>query len=291
METVLQGSPAVVRCGKRSLDLSLRTHIMGVLNVTPDSFSDGGKYFSREKALAHALIMVKDGADIIDVGGESTRPKGPYGDGAEEIDAAEEIRRVVPVIESIASETEVIISIDTYKSAVADAALKAGASIVNDVSGLNSDTAMAGVVASHHAVLIAMHSRGTPKTMQLNPVYENLLTEVKESLAVSIEKGRAAGIEQIMIDPGIGFGKKLEHNLAIIKNLDGFAELHCPIVIGPSRKAFIGMLLDLPVGDRLEGTAAAVAASILHGANIVRVHDVREMKRVAVVTDAILRAA
>ena len=264
---------------------------MGVLNVTPDSFSDGGKYFSREKALAHALMLVKDGADIIDVGGESTRPKGPYGEGAEEVDAAEEIRRVVPVIESIASESDVIISIDTCKSAVADAALRAGASIVNDVSGLNSDIAMAGVVASYRAVLIVMHSRGTPKTMQLNPVYENLLAEVKESLSESIEKGRAAGIEQIMVDPGIGFGKKLQHNLTIIKNLESFAELHCPIVIGPSRKAFIGMLLDLPVGDRLEGTAAVVAASIIHGANIVRVHDVREMKRVTVVTDAIVRAA
>jgi dihydropteroate synthase len=209
---------------------------MGVLNVTPDSFSDGGKYFNKDHAVAHAMQMVVDGADIIDVGGESTRPKGPYGEGAEEVSVDEEIRRVVPVIEELSSQS------DTYKAVVAEAALKAGAAIVNDISGLNYDSAMAHVVASHEAVLIAMHIKGTPKTMQQNPVYENVVEEVKESLARSVEKGRGAGIEHILIDPGIG-------------------------------------------------TAAAAAASIFHGANILRVHDVKEMKRVAVVVDAIVRAA
>jgi dihydropteroate synthase len=283
-------SPFVIRRGRKSIDLSSRTHVMGVLNVTPDSFSDGGKFFSKDRAVAHALQMVSDGADIIDVGGESTRPKGPYGEGAE-VSAGEEILRVVPVIEAIASRSDVLISIDTYKSAVAEAALKAGAAIVNDISGLSYDPAIAPVTASHGAALIVMHSKGTPKTMQQNPVYENVVGEVKESLFRSVEKARDAGVENILIDPGIGFGKKLEHNLSLIKNLPRLAELHCPIVIGPSRKAFIGMLLNLPVDQRVEGTGAAVAASIVYGANIVRVHDVKEMKRIAVVVDAIMKAA
>ncbi len=245
---------------------------------------------STDRAVAHGLQMAADGADIIDVGGESTRPKGPYGEGAEEISADEEIRRVVPVIEELSSRSDVLISIDTYKAVVAEAALNAGAAIVNDISGLNYDPAMAHVIASHEAVLIAMHIKGTPKTMQQNPVYENVVEEVTSSLLRSIEKGRGAGIEHILVDPGIGFGKKLEHNLSLIKNLRRLADLHYPIVIGPSRKAFIGMLLNLPVDQRLEGTAAAVAASIFQGANVLRVHDVKEMKRIAVVADAIVRS-
>ncbi len=291
VETDIHHSPFAFRCGRKFIDLSSRTYLMGVLNVTPDSFSDGGKYFNKDQAVAHALQMVADGADIIDVGGESTRPKGPYGEGAEEIGADEEIRRVVPVIAELSSQSDALISIDTYKAVVAEAALKAGAVIVNDISGLNYDSAMAQMVASHEAVLIAMHIKGTPKTMQQNPVYENVVEEVKESLSQSVEKARGAGIEHILIDPGIGFGKKLEHNLSLIKDLHRFADLHCPIVIGPSRKAFIGMLLNLPVDQRLEGTAAAVAASIFQGANVLRVHDVKEMKRIAVVADAIMRAA
>ena len=291
VETDTHLSPFAFRCGGKFIDLSSRTYVMGVLNVTPDSFSDGGKYLNKDQAVAHALQMVVDGADIVDVGGESTRPKGPYGEGAEEVSVDEEIRRVVPVIEELSSRSDVLISIDTYKAVVAEAALKAGAAIVNDISGLNNDSAMAQVVASHEAVLVAMHIKGTPKTMQQNPAYENVVDEVKESLSRSVKKARGAGIEHILIDPGIGFGKKLEHNLSLIKNLHRLADLHCPIVIGPSRKAFIGMLLNLPVDQRLEGTAAAAAASIFHGANILRVHDVKEMKRVAVVADAIMRAA
>ncbi len=290
-DTDIPHSPFLVRCGSKSIDLSSRTYVMGVLNVTPDSFSDGGKYLSKDQAVAHALQMASDGADIIDVGGESTRPKGPYGEGAEEVSAEEEIRRVVPVIEEISSSSDVLISIDTYKAVVAEAALKAGAAIVNDISGLNYDPAMAETVASHEAVLIAMHIKGTPKTMQQNPAYENVVEEVASSLSRSVEIARGAGIGHVWIDPGLGFGKKLEHNLSLIKNLRRFAELKCPIVIGPSRKAFIGMLLNLPVDQRIEGTAAAAAASILQGANILRVHDVKEMKRIAVVVDAIMRAA
>ncbi len=291
MEIELQHTTSIFRCGGKTLDFSARTYIMGVLNVTPDSFSDGGKYATQEKAVEHALQMEAEGADIIDVGGESTRPKGPYGEGAEEVSIAEEIRRVIPVIKELSARSAVAISIDTYKSAVAEAALDAGAAIVNDISGLNFDTSMAHVVASHGATLIAMHIKGTPRTMQQNPTYEDVVKEVKQSLFLSIEKARAAGIEQIMVDPGIGFGKKLGHNLLLMKNLRQFVELGCPIAIGPSRKAFIGMLLDLSVNQRLEGTAAAVAASILAGANVVRVHDVKEIKRVALVTDAILRAS
>ncbi|HTY11585.1 MAG TPA: dihydropteroate synthase [Bacteroidota bacterium] len=283
-------SPFILRRGEKSIDLSSRTHIMGVLNVTPDSFSDGGKFFDKEQAVAHALQMVRDGADIIDVGGESTRPKGPYGEGAEEVTADEEIRRVVPVIEELSSRSDVLISVDTYKSAVADAALRAGAAIVNDISGLNYDAAMASVAAAHGAALIVMHIQGTPKTMQHDPVYKNVVEEVKESLSRSVEKARDAGVENILVDPGIGFGKRLEHNLSLIRNLHRLAELHCPIVIGPSRKGFIGTLLNLPVDQRVEGTAAAVAASVIYGANIVRVHDVKEMKRIAVVVDAIMEA-
>ncbi len=291
VETDIHNSQFAFRCGGKFIDLSSRTYLMGVLNVTPDSFSDGGKYFDKKQAVTHALQMAADGADIIDVGGESTRPKGPYGEGAEEIGADEEIRRVVPVIEELSSRSDVLISIDTYKAVVAEAALKAGAVIVNDISGLNYDSAMAQMVASHEAVLIAMHIKGTPKTMQQNPVYENVVEEVASSLSQSVEKAREAGIEHVWVDPGLGFGKKLEHNLSLIKDLHRLAELHCPIVVGPSRKAFIGMLLNLPVDQRLEGTAAAVAASIFQGANVLRVHDVKEMKRIAVVADAIMRAA
>ncbi|HTX19367.1 MAG TPA: dihydropteroate synthase [Bacteroidota bacterium] len=278
------------QCGKRLLRFSERTHIMGVLNVTPDSFSDGGKYLDPERAVDRAHEMVSQGADIIDVGGESSRPKGPYGEGAEIVSDDEEIGRVVPVIERIAGSSDVPISIDTYKSTVAEAALHAGASIVNDISGLTHDPLMASVIAKHRGALIAMHMKGTPKTMQADPQYGDVVREVKSGLADSVKSARWAGIEHILIDPGIGFGKNIGHNLTLIRHLGEFRSLGCPIVIGPSRKAFIGTLLNSPVGDRLEGTAAAVAAAIIAGANVVRVHDVREMKRVAIVADAVLRA-
>jgi dihydropteroate synthase len=287
MMTEVQKKSHEFKCGDVVIDFSRRTYIMGVLNVTPDSFSDGGKFFSRERAVDHALQMIAEGADIIDIGGESTRPKGPYGEGSEEITAEEEMRRVLPVVKELAGRTQTLISIDTYKASVADAALSEGASIVNDISGLTFDENMGTTVAKHRATLIAMHIKGTPKTMQRNPFYENVIEEIKSFLKGSVSLAHAAGIEQVMIDPGIGFGKKDRHNLLIIKHLHEFQELDCPIVIGPSRKGFLGRLLDLPVDQRVEGTAAAVAASIINGANVVRVHDVKEMKRIAIVTDAI----
>jgi dihydropteroate synthase len=269
------------------LDFSLRTYIMGVLNVTPDSFSDGGRYLDRRAAVEHALAMIADGADIVDVGGESTRPKGVYGQGAALVTAEEEMRRVLPVIEELASKTDVPISIDTYKSSVAEAALKAGARIINDVSGMNFDPQIVNVAAKYNASLVVMHMLGTPATMQQHPQYDDVVQEVKEFLQSRVAVARQAGVKDIIVDPGLGFGKTLEHNLALIRHLREFRELGCPLLIGPSRKGFIGALLAAQVDDRMYGTAAAVATCIANGADIVRVHDVRAMKQVAIVTDAI----
>jgi len=268
--------------GPAQYDLSRRTHIMGILNVTPDSFSDGGLYTTIDRAVSHGLKMVEEGADFIDVGGESTRP------GADPLSLEEEIQRVIPVIRQLAEKTSAPISIDTYKSSVAERALDAGAVIVNDISGLHFDLRLPDVVARYRASIILMHIKGTPKTMQENPQYENVIEEICSYLDAGIARARSAGIEQIIIDPGIGFGKRLEHNLEIIRKLRELHRLGYPVLVGPSRKSFIGTLLGLPASERLEGTAAAVAISIMHGANIVRVHDVKEMKRVATVTDAIV---
>lgn len=272
--------------GKKTFDFSKRTYVMGILNVTPDSFSDGGKYFSIESAVTHALEMIEQGADIIDVGGESTRPKGVYGE-AQKISADAELSRVIPVIERISKSTDAVISIDTTKSIVAEEALKAGASIVNDISGLKFDQRIAAVTAKYNATLVVMHIQGTPETMQQNPMYIDVVAEVKVELHQSIEKAKSAGVHNIIIDPGIGFGKNLEHNLKLLKHLKEFQQLGHPILIGTSRKGFIGSLLNTTVDERIEGTAATVAVSIMNGANIIRVHDVKEMKRVAIVTDAI----
>lgn len=274
----------------KAIDFTARTYIMGVLNVTPDSFSDGGMYFTPDNAVTHAMEMIEAGADIIDVGGESTRPKGAYGGGAVHVSADEERRRVIPVIERIARMTDVVISVDTTKSSVARDALNAGASVVNDISGLKFDPAIAAVTAQRNAVLVVMHIQGTPETMQLNPHYDDVVAEVKLELKDSIERAQASGVKQIIIDPGIGFGKNLGHNLSLLKHLSEFHDLGCPILVGTSRKGFIGNLLDVPPDQRLEGTAASVAVAITNGANIVRVHDVKEMKRVAVIADAIRNA-
>jgi dihydropteroate synthase len=259
---------------------------MGILNVTPDSFSDGGLYFDKDKAIQHALRMEYEGADIIDVGGESTRP------GSEAISVQEEIRRVVPVIESLVKKVKVPISIDTYKSAVAEAAISAGASIVNDISGLRFDPKMSEVVAKNKVPVVIMHIKGTPKDMQKNPTYKALIPEIMDYLREGITIAQRAGIpdDKIIIDPGIGFGKTVEHNLEIIKRLHEFTGFEKPILLGPSRKSFIGKILDdLPVTERLEGTAAAITIGIFNGANIVRVHDVKAMVRVARIADAIKR--
>ena len=271
-------------------DFTQRTYMMGILNVTPDSFSDGGKYLNADAAFKRAMQMVEEGADIIDVGGESTRPKGLYGEGARRISAEEEMERVIPVIEQITKSTDIIISIDTFKSTVAEEAIKTGASIVNDISGLRFDPAIASVAARYHAALVVMHIQGTPETMQLNPSYTDVVLEVKEELRQSVEQARVAGVQNVIVDPGIGFGKNLGHNLTLLKNLSALKELECPILVGTSRKGFIGTLLNTAVDDRLEGTAASVAVAVMNGANIIRAHDVKAMKRVQIIIDAIMRA-
>ncbi len=275
-----------LRWNNFDLDLSSRTYIMGILNVTPDSFSDGGLFYDPDRAVDHAIKMVEEGADIIDIGGESTRP------GSDPVPEDEEMRRVIPVITKLSQLIRVPISIDTYKSRVAKAALDAGASIVNDITGLRGDPEMKKVVAEYGVPVVIMHIKGTPKTMQLNPVYEALIPEITDYLREGIMMATEAGIpeELIIIDPGIGFGKTFDHNLEILKNLREFTYLERPILIGPSRKAFIGKILgDVPPGMRLEGTLAAIAIAIFNGANIVRVHDIKEAVRVAKVVDAIKR--
>lgn len=257
---------------------------MGILNVTPDSFSDGGRFFDKERAVEQALRMQEEGADIIDIGGESTRP------GAEKISVRKEISRVVPVIQALSDKVRIPISIDTYKSDVAEEAVSAGASMINDISGLRFDPRMPRVAARHQVPVVIMHIKGTPRNMQKNPSYQSLIPEIADYLRKSIEVARGAGIadDKIIIDPGIGFGKTLEHNIEIIRKLDKFSGLERPILVGPSRKSFIGKILgDLSVTERVEGTAAAVAICIFNGANIIRVHDVKEMTRVAKVADRI----
>jgi len=284
-------SGLVYRFGRKEMDFGARTYVMGILNVTPDSFSDGGKYDTPERAVDGALAMIEDGADLIDVGGESTRPRGgAYGEGAEPVSEEEELRRVLPVIERLAGRTDIPLSIDTYKSGVARRALEAGAVIVNDVSGFRFDPAMPAVVASAGASAVVMHIQGTPKTMQQHPVYADLIGEVTASLRESVRRGQEHGVKQMLVDPGIGFGKTLEHNLHLIKEIASFRSLGVPVLVGPSRKAFIGTLLNAGVEDRLEGSLAATVACVLYGANVVRVHDVRAAARAVTVADAIRRA-
>ncbi|SMB99240.1 Dihydropteroate synthase [Thermanaeromonas toyohensis ToBE] len=262
-----------------------RTYIMGILNVTPDSFSDGGLYFDLGRALERAHIMVEAGADIIDVGGESTRP------GSDPVPLEEELRRVLPVVERLARELKVPISIDTYKAEVARQALERGATLINDITGLRGDPQMPEVVARFGCPVVVMHIKGTPKNMQENPTYEDVVAEVKEYLREGVELAVKAGLprEKVIIDPGIGFGKTVEHNLKILQSLKEFKALGQPLLVGTSRKSFIGKILNLPVHERLLGTAATVALSIAGGADIVRVHDVGEMRQVVQMADAIVR--
>ncbi len=288
-----------LKLGDRVLELSSKTHIMGVINITPDSFSDGGRFDSGgqldkkhpfqpdySKAIEAALRMAEEGADIIDVGGESTRP------GANAISHEEETARVLPVIEGIRKHSDIPVSIDTFKSATALAALTAGASIINDISGLTFDPDMAGAAARTGAAIIIMHIKGTPADMQADPRYSDLLGEVKSYLISGIGKAKAAGVpeDRILIDPGIGFGKNTEHNLELIARLKELAALGYPVVLGVSRKAFIGRLTGgAPASDRLEGTIAASVLGIANGANIIRVHDVKAARRAADVADAVLK--
>jgi dihydropteroate synthase len=271
---------------KRTFNLSSRTHLMGVLNVTPDSFSDGGKFSKVEDAVRCGIKMAEEGADIIDMGGESTRPR------SDPVTIEEELSRVIPVIEALSKEIDIPISIDTYKSEVAKKALDVGAEMINDISALRFDPKMKEVAGEYQVPIVLMHIKGTPKNMQENPYYKDVIEEIIEYLKESSQLAKDVGIqeENIIIDPGIGFGKRLEDNLNILKNLKKFSILNCPILVGPSRKSFIGKILDLPVEERLEGSLAALAVSIMNGANIVRVHDVKESKRMAGLVDAILRA-
>ncbi|MBI4466577.1 MAG: dihydropteroate synthase [Acidobacteria bacterium] len=270
------------------LVLGERTLLMGVLNVTPDSFSDGGRFLDPDRAAAHALEMQRAGADIIDIGGESARP------GAIGVSAEEELKRVLPVLQRLKRRLHVPISIDTTKAEVAAAALKAGAQMINDTSGLRADARLAQLARRCQVPLVLMHIRGTPKTMQHLPPAKNILREVKRGLRWSVARALRAGLRrtQLLIDPGIGFGKTALQNYELLFHLDRLQALKLPILIGPSRKSFIVKVLgDMPPQDRLFGTAAAVAAAILRGAHIVRVHDVPEMAQVARIADAILRSA
>jgi len=277
------------KLASRSLPYGERTLVMGVLNITPDSFSDGGRFLSPDHAVAHARQMIAEGADIIDIGGESTRPGSAF------VSEAEELQRVIPVIEKLAGQISIPISIDTTKSAVARAALAAGAEIINDISALRFDPAIADEAARAHAGLVLMHSRGTPKTMQQLPPVADILGEVIAGLweSVAIAHERGVDPESIAVDPGIGFGKTASQNVELIAELDQlvaeFADL--PIMIGTSRKSFIGKLLDdAPADQRLYGTIASVVASVMKGAHIVRVHDVKPAIEGLLISDAIRRA-
>lgn len=273
------------QCGSHTFDLSRRPCIMGILNLTPDSFSDGSSYATLEQAVAAAEKMVADGADIIDIGGESTRPGAPI------VSVDEELRRVMPVIEAL-SGINVPLSIDTWKSEVAHAALSAGVEIVNDISGMEFDPAMAETVAATDAGVVLMHTRGNPAVMQQVTSYSDLVGEVGEYLCNCMARAVAAGIgaERIVLDPGIGFGKNVAGNLELIRRLGEFVTLGRPLLVGPSRKSFIGAILDRGVNERLFGTAAAVAVSLVNGARIFRVHDVRAMRDVVDMATAITDA-
>lgn len=261
------------------MDLKNHCHVMGILNVTPDSFSDGGKYNQMDAALMHAEQMVHDGADVIDVGGESTRP------GYRQISIQEEIERVVPVIEKIKERLDVPVSIDTYKSQVAEAALKAGADLVNDIWGFRADPQMAQITAKYQAACCLMHNRQ-------EAVYDDFWTDFMNDMKICVDLAREAGVEEdkILLDPGVGFGKTYEHNLAVINHLDRMKELGLPILLGTSRKSVIGLTLDLPADQRVEGTLATTALGIMRGASFVRVHDVKENCRLIRMMEAMLMA-
>lgn len=267
--------------GKKVYDLSTRTHVMGVLNITPDSFSDGGKFMEHKAAIAHALKMEQEGADFIDIGGQSSRP------GAEEVSVEEELKRVIPVIKELAQNLKIPVSVDTYRAAVAEEALKNGALIVNDISGFNIDKDMAAVIAAHNATAVVMHMKGTPKDMQIDPQYDDILADVAAYFENAAWKANVAGIKQVILDPGIGFGKTVEHNLTLLKNLAELKRLDSPIMIGFSRKSMIGKILNIDdINDRREGTITLNTVAILNGAHIIRVHDVKEGVRTAKIMDA-----
>ena len=260
--------------------------IMGILNITPDSFSDGGDFFEKNIAIDRALEMVEQGADIIDIGGESTRPF------SDSVSLKEEISRVIPVIEGICKESDVCISIDTTKSKVASEALEAGASVINDISAMEIDSLMIDVALKFNCPIVLMHMKGIPKNMQDNPQYQSLISDIKEYLLARIDFVVSKGIDRnkIIIDPGIGFGKTVENNFEIINNLDQFVKMNLPVLLGASRKSFIGVSLNLPENDRLEGSIAANIIGLQKGAKIFRVHDVVETNRAMVIANKIFNS-
>ena len=268
-----------------TLDLGRRTHVMGVINVTPDSFSDGGQFLEKDRAIEHGLRLAEEGADLIDIGGESTRP---YSKG---ISADEEMNRVIPVIEALKKQISIPISIDTLKAQVAREALRAGASMVNDISAFRSDPEMAGVAAQAGVPVILMHMKGTPSDMQVHPRYDDVASEIITFLKNAMEQAVSSGVqrERIIVDPGIGFGKTFDHNLEILKELGRFQRLDAPILVGSSRKAFIGRILDKEAHERDTGTMATVAAAVMNGVHIVRVHNVKQAVETVKVIDAIKR--
>ncbi len=275
-----------MNCRGIELNIGENTHIMGVLNITPDSFSDGGAYLDTNTAVAHAKKMIADGATMLDIGGESSRP------GAEPVPTDVQINRVLPVIRELKSaELDIPISIDTTKAVVAQQALEAGAHIINDITALRGDIEMAEVASDMAAGVVLMHMKGTPRTMQHSPQYKDVVKEIYDNLEKWISYAISKGIEpnRIMIDPGIGFGKTTEQNIQILKKLRVFKQLNKPILIGTSRKSFIGNLLDLPIKQRLEGTIATVCWSIAQGVDIVRVHDVKAISRAVKMTDILSR--
>lgn len=285
---------SMLKIGKKTFDLDKRTLIMGILNVTPDSFSDGGKHFSTDDAVKHVLLMEKEGADIIDIGGESTRPS------AKTISLDEEMNRTIPVIEQLIEEISIPVSIDTYKSDVARRALDLGVGMVNDISALKVDRNLASVVAEYEVPICLMHMKGNPRNMQINPTYDDVVKEIHDFLKERAEFALFCDIkkENIIIDPGIGFGKRtgrgVEDNCEILRRLSEFKNLGFPVMIGASRKKFIGNVCGgdddpLPVSDRLEGSLAAACLAVINGANIVRVHDVKETRRCVDLVDCVIK--
>ncbi len=277
-------STFTLRCGSRTLEVGRRTLLMGIVNVTPDSFSDGGQFLDAGKAIEHGLRLAEEGADILDIGGESTRP------GAQPVDAETESARVIPVIEALARHGSVPVSIDTSKAAVARRAFEAGATMLNDVTALRGDPEMPSLAARSGLPVVLMHMQGTPRTMQEAPHYDDLMSEITAYLRASMVAAVDAGVaeEQLVVDPGLGFGKTLEHNFEVLQRLGELRSLGRPILVGPSRKSMLGKVLGLPPNQRLLGTAAAVAFAIERGAHIVRVHDVAQMRQVARMTDAMI---
>ena len=269
------------------LSLAERVHVMGILNVTPDSFSDGGRYVDADAACAHAMAMIEQGADLLDIGAESSKP------GAVAIDEEEERRRLLPIVRELCRRTTIPLSIDTTKAAIAEEALDAGAALINDISALRFDPRMASVVARSGAGVILMHMQGTPATMQRTASYTYVVEDVRAFLAARLEVAQQAGIprDRILLDPGIGFGKNCEHNVTLLNHLDAFQKLGRPIVVGVSRKAFLGKILGRTIDERLMGTAGAVAVAIMKGARVIRVHDVAPIRDVVKIVEAIMSSS